>query len=121
MINVYIYKADSGEIVRSFYTTDPESVALNTQPGEQAIEVDPSITNPYVLHGVLTERPENPSTLNGTVIENVPVGATVSFGDQSYIVDDGTAELQFAFPGTYEIIVACFPYLTKTFEVSYAG
>lgn len=121
MINVYIYNADTGEILRSFFTTDPEAVALNTQAGEQAIEVDPSITHPYVLHGVLTERPENPSTLNGTVIENIPVGATVSFGDQSYIVDDGTAELSFAFPGTYEVTVACFPYLTKTFEVSYAG
>lgn len=120
MSNVYIYKADTGEIVRSFYTTDPGAVALNIQPGEQAIEVDPSIAHPYVLHGVLAERPENPSTLNGTVIENIPVGATVAFGDQSYIVDDGAAELSFAFPGTYEVTVDCFPYLTKTFEVSNA-
>lgn len=121
MINVYIYKTDTGEVLRSFYTTDPESVALNVQDGEQAIEADPTIVHPYVLHGILTERPENPSTLNGTVIENVPVGATVSFNDQTYIVDDGTAELAFPFPGNYEVTVSCFPYLTKTFEVSYAG
>lgn len=121
MINVYIYKADTGEIKRSFYTTDPESVALNTQPGEQAIEVDPSITNPYVLHGVLTERPENPAILNGTLIESIPVGATVSFGEQGYTVEDGTAELSFPFSGTYTVKVACFPYLTKEFEVEYAA
>ncbi len=121
MINVYIYNITTGEIVRSFYTIDPELIALNLRDGEKAIDADPAIAHPYVLNGVLAERPENPSTLNGTVIENVPVGATVSFGDQSYIVDDGTAELSFVFPGTYEVTVACFPYLTKTFEVSYAG
>lgn len=121
MISVFIYDEQTGEIRRSFFTTDPEAVALNVLSGEQAIEADDSIANPYVLHGELAERPENPATLNGTVIENVPAGATVSFDEQSYIVDDGVAELQFPFPGTYSVTVTCFPYLTKTFEVEYAA
>lgn len=119
MIQAFIYDSQNGRIIRSFFSTDNEAIALNLQDGEQAIEVDASFTNPYVLNGELEERPENPATLNGTVIENVPVGAVVSFGDQSFTVDDGTAELDFPFPGTYIVEVACFPYLTKNFEVKY--
>lgn len=119
MIKFFIYDIDTGEITRSFFSTDVEAIALNLQDGEQAIEVDASFTNPYVLNGELAERPENPATLNGTVIENVPVGAVVSFDDQSFTVDDGTAELDFLFPGTYIVEVSCFPYVTKNFEVTY--
>lgn len=121
MISVYIYDSQTGEIRRSFFTTDPDAVALNLLDGEQAIEVDDTIANPYVLHGTLAERPENPATLNGMVIENIPAGAIVTFDEQSYTVDDGTAELQFPFPGTYSVTVSCFPYTTKTFEVEYAA
>lgn len=120
MIKVYIYNEQTGEVLRSLATSDPEAVALNLQTGEQAIDVDESIANPYVLNGELVQRPENPATLNGTVIENVPVGAVVSFGDQAVTVDDGTAELEFPFAGTYPVTVTCFPYLPKTFEVQYA-
>lgn len=119
MINVYIYNEQTGEIKRTFFTTDPESVTLNLISGEQAVDFDSSFANPYVVNGQLLERPDNPSTLNGLVIENVPLGATVSFDDQSYVVDDGTAELGFQFPGTYTVSVTCFPYLTKNFEVIY--
>lgn len=120
MIKVYFYNEQSGEVVRSFSSSEFEAVALNTQTGEQAVDIDESIVNPYVLNGELVERPVNPATLNGTVIENVPVGSVVYFGDQSVIIDDGTAELEFPFPGTYFVTVACFPYLPKTFEVQYA-
>lgn len=121
MINVYIYKADTGQILRSFYTTDPEMVSLNVRDGEQVIAADESFSNPYVANGALAERPENPATLSGTVIESVPAGATVSFNGQSYTVEDGTAELSFPFSGTYTVTVARFPYLTKEFEVEYAA
>lgn len=120
MIKVYFYSEQNGEVVRLFSTSDPEAVALNVHTGEQAIDVDESIANPYVLNGELTERPNNPATLNGNVIETIPVGALVSFGNQSVIVNDGTAELEFPFLGTYSVTVTCFPYLTKTFEVQYA-
>lgn len=120
MINVYIYDELTGEILRSFFSTDPEAVALNLQDGEQAIEEVSSFANPYVLRGELTERPQNPAVLSGTVIENIPAGATVSFGEQSFVVDDGTADLEFPFAGTYSVTVSCFPYLSKTFEVEYA-
>lgn len=121
MINVYIYNEQTGEIKRTFFTTDPENLALNLMSDEQAVDVDDSFTDPYVVNGALQERPENPSTLNGLVIENIPVGASISFNDQSHIVDDGTAELEFQFPGTYTVTVTCFPYLTKDFEVIYEG
>ena len=121
MIKVYFYNEQTGEVLRSFSTSDLEAVTLNLQTGEQAIDVNESIVNPFVLDGELVERPVNPATLNGTVIENVPVGAAVSFGDQSAIVDDGTAELEFQFSGTYSVTVSYFPYLPKTFEVEYAN
>lgn len=120
MINAFIYDSQSGRIMRSFFSTDVEAIALNLQDGEQAIEVDNTIENPYVLNGALTERPENPATLNGTVIENIPVGTVLLFDQQYAIIDDGTAELEFPFPGTYPVTVYCFPYLNKTFEVEYA-
>jgi len=120
VIKVYIYNEQTGEVLRSFSTSDSDAVALNVQTGEQAIDVDESIANPYVLNGELLERPENPATLDGAVIENIPVGAVVSFRDQTAIVDDGVVEFEFPFPGTYPVTISCFPYLTKTFEVQYA-
>jgi hypothetical protein len=121
VINAFIYDSQNGEIIRSFFSTDVEAIALNLGDGEQAIGIDATINNPYVLNGALAERPQNPATLNGIVIENIPVGAIVSFDGQSFAVNDGTAELQFQFPGTYTVEVACFPYLTKNFEVGYEG
>ena len=120
-MSVYFYKEQTGEIRQSFFTTDSENIVLNLMPGEKAIEISGDFTNPYLVNGELVERPKNPATLNGTVIENVPVGAVVSFGEQSFTVDDGTAELEFPFLGTYSVTVTCFPYLTKTFEVKYEG
>ena len=121
MIKFFIYDSQNGKIMRSFFSTDVEAITLNLEDGEQAIEIDTRFNNPYVSDGALAERPENPATLNGTVIENIPVGATVYFDGQSFTVDDGTAELDFSFPGTYSVEVACFPYLTKNFEVEYEG
>jgi hypothetical protein len=121
VINAFIYNGQNGQIVRSFFSTDIEAIALNLRDGEQAIEGNPVIKNPYVVDGALTERPENPATLNGSVIKNIPLGAVVSFEEQSTIVDDGTAELEFPFAGTYQVTVSCFPYLDKTFEVEYAN
>jgi hypothetical protein len=74
--------------MRSFFSSDPEAVTLNLQDGEQAIEIDTTIENPYVLNGALAERPENPATLNGTVIENIPVGTVLLF-DQQYAITNG--------------------------------
>lgn len=120
MIHAFIYDIQNGRIMRSFFSTDIEAITLNLEDGEQAIEVDTTFDNPYVLDGALAERPENPATLNGTVIENIPVGTVLLFDQQYAIIDDGTAELEFPFPGTYSVTIYCFPYLNKTFEVEYA-
>ena len=49
MIKFYIYDSQNGKIMRSFFSTDVEAIALNLEDGEQAIEVDTTIKNPYVL------------------------------------------------------------------------
>lgn len=71
----------------------------------------------YVASGAIVRRPANPATLTGNTITNIPPGATVSINHIDYSVDDGVVELDFTFPGTYQILVNAFPYLTASFTV----
>lgn len=65
----------------------------------------------------ITPRPENPATLNGMVINDLPNGATLTIEGEDYRVTDGTAELSFEHPGTYKVQVSAFPYLDKVITV----
>ncbi|GAC1315517.1 MAG: hypothetical protein NVSMB28_00070 [Collimonas sp.] len=72
----------------------------------------------YVVDGVATRRPVNPAKLVGSTLTDVPTGTVVTIGNSQYAVDDGRADLQFAYPGTYNLQLTCFPYLDTTIEIT---
>jgi hypothetical protein len=73
----------------------------------------------YVLNGVITPRPTNPSTLAGMKISNVPNPSTVTIdGVNPQAVTDGEVDLNFTQPGVYTAVVASWPMLDATFTVT---
>lgn len=71
----------------------------------------------YVLDGQVVARPENPTTVSGNTLENVPVPTTVIINGTSYETDESIVELGFSQPGTYVIKVVSWPYLDKEFTI----
>lgn len=73
----------------------------------------------YVLNGVITPRPANPSTISGMKISNVPNPSTVTIdGVNPQTVTDGEVDLSFTQPGTYAVVVSSWPMLDATFKVT---
>lgn len=71
----------------------------------------------YVLNGEVVPRPENPTTLHGLTLENVPVPSTIVIGGTYYEATESTVELSFNLPGTYRVKVISWPYLDKEITV----
>jgi hypothetical protein len=73
----------------------------------------------YILNGVITPRPANPSTLSGVTISNVPNPSSVIIaGGSPTQVTDGEVDLSFTQPGTYAVVVSSWPALDATFSVT---
>jgi hypothetical protein len=64
----------------------------------------------YILNGEPTERPTQSTTLDGRTLTGLPIPATLHINDETYEVDDGTAELDFILPGTYRLKVVAWPF-----------
>lgn len=71
----------------------------------------------YVLNGEVVPRPENPTTVSGQTLENVPVPATVIVNGTRYETNESRVELGFSQPGTYAVKVVAWPHLDKEFSV----
>lgn len=71
----------------------------------------------YALNGEAVARPENPTTVSGQALENVPVPATVIINGVSYETNESRVELGFSQPGTYAVKVVAWPHLDKEFNV----
>lgn len=70
----------------------------------------------YVVDGVVVPRPENPSTLVGLDLANLPIPSEIIInGSSRYPCTDSTATLSFNLPGIYKIKVEAWPYLDKEF------
>jgi hypothetical protein len=70
----------------------------------------------YALDGVAVPRPENPTTVSGQALENVPAPATVIINGTSYETNESRVELGFSQPGTYAVKVVAWPHLDKEFS-----
>jgi hypothetical protein len=71
-----------------------------------------------VQNSEIIPRPENPTTINGYILTNLPVPSTVRIGTEEFLVEDGELEMAFDLPGTYTINVDSFPFQDATFEVT---
>lgn len=71
----------------------------------------------YVLNGVATAKPVNPTTVSGDTLLNVPIPAKVLINNAPYDTNEATVELSFTHPGTYNVKVIAWPYLDKEFLI----
>lgn len=85
-------------------------------------EYDPALF--YVQKGVACLRPSNPAILSEMQLQHVPITACIVINGLSYPVsvqentlEFTTVDLAFTYPGSYVVVVQCFPYLDATFNV----
>lgn len=72
----------------------------------------------YIAEGIAVKRPENPATLVGTTLTNLPAPCAIQINDTRYPCTDDTATLHFTQAGTYVITVISFPHLDARFTVT---
>ena len=111
----FIYFPQNGEIYGS-YSGRKENMLIDLA-GQTYIEApdgDINISNKYVDNGVVKIRPNMPLTVTGSIISGIPQGATVTLGEQSFIIDDGIADIE-GYTGIVKI--TCWPYLDEEVEI----
>jgi len=111
----FTYYSQNGEIYGSYSNTH-ENMLIDLE-GKSYIEApdnDIDISNKYVDGGEIKIRPTMPLTVTGSVISGIPQGATVTLGEQSFIIDDGEADIE-GYTRTVKIV--CFPYLDTEVEI----
>ena len=115
MTHYYVYD-DEGRILRT--GSCPESM-LNIQPGdgEFVMEGCADDSSQYILNGKITDMPRMPISVVGTVIKGIPFGAVLRINDESYVIEDGVADLLFDFQGPHIVHIDLFPYTPETIEV----
>lgn len=72
----------------------------------------------YVADGEIIAREENPATVSGTTISGLPIPSTLKIGTETYVVDDGEADLDLTYPGTYRVEITTLRHLPKTVEIT---
>lgn len=72
----------------------------------------------YVSGGQVLPKAANPAYLDGLILRDLPVPATVTIDGTVYETNTPTVELSFNLPGTYKVKVESIPYLTVTLEVT---
>ena len=68
----------------------------------------------YIADGIATQRPSMSLSVSGSVISGIPQGATVTLDQQSFIVDDGVADIE-GYNG--KVLIICWPYLDAEVEI----
>jgi hypothetical protein len=99
---------DSMGRILFYRTMAAEDVEL--YPNENLIAVDTNYSDKtyMIKDGQIEPRPTMPLTVTGSIISGIPQGATVTLGEQSFVVDDGEADIE-GYTGVVKI--KCWPYL----------
>ena len=116
-VNFIIYNA-LGKISRTG-NCPSEWLNLQATDGEFVMEGRADYRTQMVDTAAKTvvDRPINTTQLVGMDLLNVPAGSTVTINGTSYPVTDSTVNLDFTYPGTYQIKVTGWPYQDATFKV----
>ena len=100
------YDLTDGKITGTLICSEPCFEA--NVAGKTWIEGTYDLEEYYVVEGIATLRPSMGLTVTGSVISGIPQGATVTLGEQSFIIDDGIADIE-GYTGIAKI--TCWPYL----------
>lgn len=108
---------DSGKILGTLVGSD-ESIETTIQESNYKWIAGDWFGKPvYVKNGEITDLMPNPTTIQGFTLNDVPIPSTIVINNQYYESNDSTVNLSFEFPGTYNVRIISFPYLTKEFKV----
>jgi hypothetical protein len=112
--------ADSTGLITMIGSVPAFMISAQTTPtGGSLVLGAANLTTDYVLNGVITPRPANPTTISGMQLSSIPNPSTVTIaGESPTTVTDGEVELSFTQPGTYDVQVSSWPALTATFSVT---
>lgn len=117
MMSITCYEAATGKILCTVSGDDAAIEATKIHGAHPWVSGDWSANTHYVNSGVTVERPSSPAILTGMVLSQLPNPSTVIINGISYTVTEGTAELEFDYPGTYKVLVESWPHLNKEFII----
>jgi len=100
------YDLTDGKITGTLICSEPCFEA--NVGGKTWIEGTYDLEEYYVVGGIATLRPSMGLTVTDSVISSIPQGATVTLDQQSFVVDDGEADIE-GYTGVVKI--KCWPYL----------
>lgn len=117
----FVVYDDTGRILR-YGSCPADIIEAQAGDGETAIEFDGQVSDAtnYFDGTNITARPENPASLNGMDMIDVPEGSTIEIEGVRYPVTGSTVHLLFSYAGTYDVKLFSFPWLDVSFEVTYA-
>jgi hypothetical protein len=116
-VNYIIYN-DIGKILR-FGGCPEESFDLQIQKeGEYVVGGVCSDLTDFISEGAVSPRPQCPAVMSGSDIVDIPTPALLTINGTPYDVDVDSVSLSFPNPGSYKLVLKCWPYLDKEFEVN---
>ena len=104
-----------GKILRTGECPE-DMVPLQAQPEEAVVGLASHQDTQYVLQGAVLDRPDNPATLVGTALFNLPVPCQITVNGLAFDCDQASATLTLP-PGEYALQVTAWPYLDANFTV----
>lgn len=119
---VVFYNVDDGSIVQASTGMLKNLVLDHEITGRPFVGVDSdfSIDGKYVVDGLVTDRPDMATTLDGDVLRNVPLGAELYVNGEQYEIEDSEIELSGPPGATLNISLYLWPYLDKRFTYAEA-
>ena len=86
-----------------------EQYAFVEQPADDELD--------WVNNGTICQRPESPAVLNKLLISGIPKGSVLEIEGIEYPVTESEVELEL-FAKKTTVILKCFPYLDKKWEIA---
>lgn len=112
----YFAHNDLGEITHTYYITQEAKKTLESSGVVlKAGFVDRDIH--YAPNGNITLRPNMPVKLEGNTLRGVPDGSFIQINNTTYEDCGGDVELEFSAPGTYKVLIICWPYINAEFTL----
>jgi len=114
-MSITFYKPDGS--INHVLSGDQSVIDLNKSLGGDWVNGEWDGQTHYILDGEPTLRPDNPATLDGLVINNLPVPCKIVINSTVYDYEEITVEFDFDYVGVYKVVIEAFPYLDAEFEI----
>lgn len=117
MSSISFYIPATGKILGQL-TADPQSIEITKEaPFHAWVDGLWDADSHYVLAGEVIPRPEMNLIIHGMHVANLPVPCIININGVVYPCNDGAADLDLYYPGTYQVKVIAWPYINKEFEI----